>query len=321
MLGAVGGATVNMIFMNHFQRVARGHFAIRRLERQYGAERRAPALRCPRAAPRAEEQEADCCPMAAGLDRRFRRANAGAGAAADGARSIRGSPGCGACGAIATLLLVLMAAVFIATSVVKLDWPWLPYLRAFAEAGMVGACADWFAVVALFRRPFGLPIPHTGIIPNNKERIGAALGRFITNNFLTAAAMNERLARLDVIGTLAQWMEEPANAKRLGDYVALALPRISQVAAGAADRRNARQAGAAGARGDPGGAAGVEDAGDHLGARRGAGAARAAPSTMARTGSPATRTFSRAKMTEQSSRWIPKWVDKMIAEKVHQRHV
>ena len=73
---------------------------------------------------------------------------------------------------IATLLLVAMTIVFIATSVMKLDWPWIPYLRAFSEAAMVGACADWFAIVALFRRPFGLPIPHTGIVPNNKDRIG-----------------------------------------------------------------------------------------------------------------------------------------------------
>ena len=80
---------------------------------------------------------------------------------------------------IATLLLVVMTAIFVATTMIKYDWPWLPYVRAFAEAGMVGACADWFAVVALFRRPLGLPIPHTGIVPNNKERIGAALGRFI----------------------------------------------------------------------------------------------------------------------------------------------
>jgi len=77
---------------------------------------------------------------------------------------------------IATLLLVFMTLVFIATSVISS--PWLAYVRAFAEAAMVGACADWFAVVALFRRPFGLPIPHTGIVPQNKDRIGAALGRF-----------------------------------------------------------------------------------------------------------------------------------------------
>ena len=127
---------------------------------------------------------------------------------------------------LATLLLVLMTAIFVVTTVVKLDWPWIPYVRAFAEAGMVGACADWFAIVALFRRPLGLPIPHTGIVPNNKDRIGKALGNFITNNFLTAAVMNERLARIDMVGALARWLSEPANAKRLGDYVALQLPRI-----------------------------------------------------------------------------------------------
>src|ERR1700730_4870754 len=78
---------------------------------------------------------------------------------------------------IATLLLVAMTAVFIAASFAEVRWPWLAYVRAFAEAGMVGACADWFAVVALFRHPLGIPIPHTGIVPRNKARIGAALGR------------------------------------------------------------------------------------------------------------------------------------------------
>ena len=101
---------------------------------------------------------------------------------------------------VATLLLVLMTLTFVATSAVKLDWPWIPYLRAFSEAAMVGACADWFAIVALFRRPFGLPIPHTAIVPSNKERIGAALGRFITNNFITEAALHEKLAAIDVLG-------------------------------------------------------------------------------------------------------------------------
>ena len=63
--------------------------------------------------------------------------------------------------------------------------PGCAYLRAFAEAGMVGACADWFAVVALFRHPLGIPIPHTAIVPHNKARIAGALGRFIANNFLS----------------------------------------------------------------------------------------------------------------------------------------
>src|ERR1700756_4698478 len=119
---------------------------------------------------------------------------------------------------LATGLLVLMFAIFVATSYGQQLWPWLAYPRAFAEAGMIGACADWFAVVALFRHPFGIPIPHTGIVPANKDRIGSALGRFITNNFLTAAALQQRLARIDVLGSLGRWLSEPANAKRLGDY-------------------------------------------------------------------------------------------------------
>jgi uncharacterized membrane-anchored protein YjiN (DUF445 family) len=85
---------------------------------------------------------------------------------------------------IATLLLILMIALYVLTAASETRWPWLAYVRAFAEAGMIGACADWFAVVALFRHPLGIPIPHTAIIPNNKARIGPALGRFITNNFL-----------------------------------------------------------------------------------------------------------------------------------------
>src|SRR5262249_19535832 len=77
--------------------------------------------------------------------------------------------------ALALALLVAMTVIFLATTMTTATWPWLPYLRAFAEAGMVGACADWFAVVALFRHPLGIPIPHTGIVPNNKNRIGVAL--------------------------------------------------------------------------------------------------------------------------------------------------
>jgi len=98
---------------------------------------------------------------------------------------------------IATSLLGFMTLVFVATSFAISAWPGLAYVRAFAEAAMVGACADWFAVVALFRRPFGLPIPHTGIIPRNKQRIGAALGRFMSNNFLSPSVLAKRLDKID----------------------------------------------------------------------------------------------------------------------------
>jgi uncharacterized membrane-anchored protein YjiN (DUF445 family) len=66
---------------------------------------------------------------------------------------------------IATMLLVLMSAIYLAVRRAPASWVWASYLGAFAEAGMVGACADWFAVVALFRRPLGLPIPHTAVVP------------------------------------------------------------------------------------------------------------------------------------------------------------
>ncbi len=217
--------------------------------------------------------------------------------------------------AIATLLLALMAAVFAATSLTKLDWPWLPYLRAFAEAGMVGACADWFAVVALFRRPFGLPIPHTGIIPANKERIGSALGRFITNNFLTATAMNERLARLDVVGTLARWMEEPANAKRLGDYVALALPSISRSLPTPQIGETLGKLTLQALEAIPA----APLASKMLAILWAHGEAQALLARAVDYGEDwltSNKDLLTRKVSEQSSRWIPKWVDKMIAEKV-----
>src|SRR5262249_27157377 len=125
---------------------------------------------------------------------------------------------------IATSLLVLMTVIFVATTAARLDWPWLPYLRAFAEAGMVGACADWFAVVALFRHPLGIPIPHTGIVPNNKDRIGAALGNFITNNFLTPKVAHQQFARVDIVGWLTRWINDPGNAQILAHHLRRALP-------------------------------------------------------------------------------------------------
>src|SRR5437868_3856041 len=99
---------------------------------------------------------------------------------------------------LATGLLVLMAAAFVATSFELHRWPWLAWVRAFAEASTVGAVADWFAVTALFRRPLGLPIPHTAIIPRNKDRIGEGLGRFIADNFLTARVLDAQVRKLEV---------------------------------------------------------------------------------------------------------------------------
>src|SRR5208282_1214542 len=133
---------------------------------------------------------------------------------------------------IATMLLVLMSAIYLATRLAPAHWVWAPYLGAFAEAGMVGACADWFAVVALFRHPLGLPIPHTAIVPENKRRIGAALGRFITNNFLSPRVAAERLKAVDIVGLSARQLADPRNAEaiaavvgRLAPHAIAALPQ------------------------------------------------------------------------------------------------
>src|SRR5580693_6958249 len=127
---------------------------------------------------------------------------------------------------LATLLLVAMTVVFIAASFAQARWPWLAYVRAFAEAGMVGACADWFAVVALFRHPLGIPIPHTAIVSQNKARIAGAMGRFITNNFLTPKVLSVRLAEVDAAHWIADWLADPANTKRVARNVALAFPEV-----------------------------------------------------------------------------------------------
>ena len=91
------------------------------------------------------------------------------------------------------------------------------YVAAFAEAAMVGAIADWFAVVALFRHPLGLPIPHTAIIPDNKDRIGQNLASFIATHFLSTEQVLAKLREFDAAGRLASWLSQPANAARVGE--------------------------------------------------------------------------------------------------------
>src|SRR5690349_6542326 len=111
----------------------------------------------------------------------------------------------------ATGLLVVMAAVFVAARAFQPAYPWLAYVKAFAEAAMVGGLADWFAVTALFRHPLGLPIPHTAIIPRNKDRIGEALASFLKENFLIPAVVARRMQRLDVAGAAGRFLQTPAG--------------------------------------------------------------------------------------------------------------
>ena len=216
---------------------------------------------------------------------------------------------------IATLLLVLMAAIYLLMRVAPAGWLWAPYLGAFAEAGMVGACADWFAVVALFRRPLGLPIPHTAVVPENKKRIGAALGRFITNNFLSPRVAIARLSSVDAAGLAARWLADERNARAVAAGAARVIPATLDLVPKAAIEEWAA-----------------------LAARRGIEAVALAPlasralSILWAEGAGQTLLdqgldFAEAMLAEhkativrhvsqKSSRFIPKWVDDMIAAKV-----
>ena len=108
---------------------------------------------------------------------------------------------------LATGMLLLMAVIFVASRIYQPQWPWLAWVEAFAEAAMVGALADWFAVTALFRHPLGLPIPHTAIIPRRKNELGDNLARFVRENFLIRDALQPRLYALDAAGRAGAWLE------------------------------------------------------------------------------------------------------------------
>src|SRR4249919_3254896 len=120
-------------------------------------------------------------------------------------------PGAQGMKVVATGLIVVMAAVFAITRALEPRYPWLSYVKAFAEAAMVGGLADWFAVTALFRHPLGVPIPHTAIIPRNKDRIGEALAAFIKENFLVPTVVARRMQQLDVAGAVGRFLQTPAG--------------------------------------------------------------------------------------------------------------
>ena len=120
-------------------------------------------------------------------------------------------PGAAGMKLAATGLLLVMAAVFVAARALEPRYPWLAFIKAFAEAAMVGGLADWFAVTALFRHPLGLPIPHTAIIPRNKDRIGEALATFIRDNFLIPSVVARRMRNIDVAGAVGRFLQTPAS--------------------------------------------------------------------------------------------------------------
>ncbi len=133
---------------------------------------------------------------------------------------------------VATSMLVLAAVIFIVARAFEgEEVTWVNYVRATAEAAMVGALADWFAVTALFKHPLRLPIPHTAIIPKRKNEIGEGLGDFVQSNFLTGEVVAEKLSSVQMSRRLGEWMREPENAKSIVAEVAVVASAISEVLA------------------------------------------------------------------------------------------
>jgi uncharacterized membrane-anchored protein YjiN (DUF445 family) len=129
----------------------------------------------------------------------------------------------------ATGLLVVMGGIFIVARMLEAQHPWLGYIRATAEASMVGGVADWFAITALFRHPLNIPIPHTAIIPNRKDRIGRSLGNFVQNNFLSPEVLAAKLRAAEISRRAAEWLSQPENARKAAQNIASLLRSAGNV--------------------------------------------------------------------------------------------
>ena len=127
---------------------------------------------------------------------------------------------------IATALLGVMAVVFVVSARLRPEYPLLAWLEAFSEAALIGGLADWFAVVALFRHPGGIPLPHTAIVPQNKDRIGVQLGIFVEQNFLTPALIVSKLRELDPARHVLGWLAIPSNSRALLVNARELVPRL-----------------------------------------------------------------------------------------------
>ncbi|TDD92778.1 DUF445 domain-containing protein [Saccharopolyspora karakumensis] len=132
---------------------------------------------------------------------------------------------------VATAFLLLAAAVYFFARWQETAGagPWVGYVRAAAEAGMVGALADWFAVTALFRRPLGLPIPHTAIIPTRKDTIGRSLGDFVGTNFLAENVVRDKLRSAGISRRVGLWLDDADHAERVTSELATAVRGAVQV--------------------------------------------------------------------------------------------
>ncbi|UQA95218.1 DUF445 domain-containing protein [Streptomyces halobius] len=126
---------------------------------------------------------------------------------------------------LATGLLLAVAVVYVLAKWAASSGAggWTGFVAAAAEAGMVGALADWFAITALFKRPMGLPIPHTAIIPTKKDQLGQSLGDFVGENFLSGDVIRLRLRSVGISARLGGWLADPMNADRVTAELSTAL--------------------------------------------------------------------------------------------------
>lgn len=127
---------------------------------------------------------------------------------------------------LATLVLLACFLMLILTKVLEAQFPSLAIVAAFAEAATIGGIADWYAVVAIFKRPLNLPFPHTAIIPRNQHRIADNLGGFIENNFLAKAPVEAKLREIDFAGEMSAWLANPARARSLSRFIVRLVPQL-----------------------------------------------------------------------------------------------
>lgn len=132
---------------------------------------------------------------------------------------------------VATSFLVGSAVIFVVARRIETHGgpTWIAYLRAAAEAGMVGGIADWFAVTALFRHPLGIPIPHTAIIPRRKDAIAEGLSEFVSDNFLSASVVRDKLSSARIAQRFGSWISEPANAEIVTNEMATGIAWLTEL--------------------------------------------------------------------------------------------
>ena len=138
---------------------------------------------------------------------------------------------------LATGLLALMVVIAIATRFVPSPGWLVQLVRAGAEAGIIGGLADWFAITVLFRHPFGIPLPHTAILPNNKDRIGRSLGSFVERNFLVPEVILPKMHQADLTGKIAAWLALPETAPVVADWIITLLKRLLAASDSVANQR------------------------------------------------------------------------------------